>query len=83
MSAGTQLPLIAVIGESAISHPERAVIAIGAGTGTLSEIGHALRTGRRVIGLRTWQATIGGRPSGILEAATAEGAVRLALEADR
>lgn len=59
----------------------RAVIAIGGGAGTLSEIGHALRAGRRVVGLRTWQASIGGRPSGILEAATAKDAVRLALEA--
>jgi len=58
----------------------RAVIAIGGGTGTLSEIGHALRLGRRVIGLRTWDASIGGKPAEVRAAATAEEAVRLALE---
>jgi hypothetical protein len=57
----------------------RAVIAIGGGPGTLSEIGHALRAGRRVIGLRTWEASISGRPAGVIVAATAEEAVRLAL----
>jgi hypothetical protein len=33
-----------------------AVIAIGGGTGTLSEIAHALRLGKPVIGLHTWRA---------------------------
>lgn len=32
-----------------------AVIAVAGGYGTLSEIGFALRTGRRVIGLGTWE----------------------------
>ncbi|MDR7521118.1 MAG: TIGR00725 family protein [Armatimonadota bacterium] len=59
----------------------QAVIAIGGGAGTLSEIGHALRLGRRVVGLRTWQASVAGRPAEIVEAATAEEAVRLALVA--
>jgi hypothetical protein len=58
----------------------RAVIAIGGGAGTLSEIGHALRLGRRVIGLRTWVAAVGGRPADVRPAETAEEAVRLALE---
>ncbi len=57
-----------------------AVIAIGGGAGTLAEIGHALRLGRPVVGLRTWEATIAGRPAGVRHAATAEEAVRLALE---
>lgn len=60
----------------------RAVIAIGGGTGTLSEIGHALRHGRRVIGLRTWQASINRMPAEIIEAASAEEAVRLAIAED-
>jgi uncharacterized protein (TIGR00725 family) len=34
-----------------------AVIAVGGGVGTLSEIGLALRMGRPVIGLATWEAT--------------------------
>ncbi len=57
----------------------QAVIAVGGGTGTLSEIGHALRLGRRVVGLRTWEATISGRPAGVLTAQTAEDAVEMAL----
>ena len=57
----------------------RAVIAIGGGTGTLSEIGHALRMGRRVIGLRTWEAVIAGKPAGVVAAKTAEEAVGQAL----
>lgn len=37
------------------------LIAIGGGFGTLSEIGHALRLGKPVIGLRTWEATRAGQ----------------------
>ena len=32
-----------------------ALVAVGGGYGTLSEIGLALRTGKRVIGLGTWE----------------------------
>jgi uncharacterized protein (TIGR00725 family) len=32
-----------------------ALIAVGGGYGTLSEIGLALRTGKRVVGLGTWE----------------------------
>lgn len=106
--------LIAVVGESTISHPDaaalaedvaganphldvaipigagqmrnviivlaaKAVIAIGGGAGTLSEIGHALRAGRRVVGLRTWELTIAGQLSGMLVAKTADEAVRMAV----
>lgn len=60
----------------------QAAIAIGGGAGTLSEIGHALRLGRRVVGLRTWDAAFAGRPADVQHAATAEEAVRLALEPD-
>lgn len=42
------------------------LIAIGGGFGTLSEIGHALRSGKPVIGLRTWEATRGGRRAPII-----------------
>ena len=65
--------LVAIAGSS--------VIAIGGGHGTLSEIAHALKAGRRVIGLDTWSAV---NPAGmkleIVPAATAEEAVELALE---
>lgn len=37
------------------------LVAVGGGFGTLSEIGHALRYDKRVIGLRTWEATRAGQ----------------------
>jgi uncharacterized protein (TIGR00725 family) len=60
-----------------------AVIAIGGGYGTLSEIGIALKIGRRVIGLDTWHA-IGsdGQAMNILLAKKPEEAVELALAHD-
>lgn len=36
------------------------LIAIGGGFGTLSEIGHALRLGKPIIGLRTWDVARAG-----------------------
>jgi uncharacterized protein (TIGR00725 family) len=51
----------------------RAVIAIGGGYGTLSEIALALKTGVRVVGLDTWDI------AGIEVATDPEGAVALAL----
>ncbi len=52
-----------------------ALIAIGGGYGTLSEIALALKTGKRVVGLKTtWQ----GIP-GVIEAASPEEAVEKAL----
>ncbi len=61
----------------------QAVIAIGGGYGTLSEIGLALKRGRRVIGLGTWQATDPrGRGMPIRHADTPEEAVALALAAE-
>jgi hypothetical protein len=58
-----------------------AVIAIGGGFGTLSEIGLALKVGKPVIGLRTWDVARESEPIGeIIRAASAEEAVRLALE---
>jgi uncharacterized protein (TIGR00725 family) len=46
-----------------------AVIAVGGGVGTLSEIGLALKMGRPVIGLRTWEVS-----------PPAENAVEIAIE---
>jgi uncharacterized protein (TIGR00725 family) len=58
----------------------RAVIAIGGGYGTLSEIGLALRKHRRVIGLGTWRAEgPDGMRAEILEASSPPEAVELAL----
>jgi uncharacterized protein (TIGR00725 family) len=57
-----------------------AVIAVSGGYGTLSEIGLALKMGRPVIGLGTWELSQRGRTSSaIIQAANAAQAVELAL----
>jgi len=59
-----------------------AVIAIGGEFGTLSEIALALKLGKPVVGLRTWElAKEGLKVSAIIEATTPEEAVRVALDA--
>ena len=64
--------LVAIMGQ--------AVIAIGGGYGTLSEIGIALKQGRRVIGLDTWVAVKSdGDKAAIETAQDPEEAVALAL----
>ncbi len=61
-----------------------AVIAIGGGFGTLSEIGLALNAGRRVLGLGTWQAIApSGAATGVEPVATPAEAVERALERRR
>ena len=55
-----------------------AVIAVGGEFGTLSEIALAVKLGKRVVGLDTWE--LPRRRNAILRAATAEEAVRLTLE---
>jgi len=55
------------------------LIAIGGGYGTLSEIGHALRCGKPVVGLRTWEAQRGGERAPLTVVETAAEAVRAAL----
>ena len=58
-----------------------AVVAIGGGWGTLSEIALALKLGRPVVGVRTWQAHRGGEPvSGVVAAGDGRAAVGMALE---
>ena len=57
-----------------------ALIAVGGEWGTLSEIALAMRAGKRVVGLGTWELHRGGRPvEGICAAADPEQAVELAL----
>lgn len=57
-----------------------ALIAVGGEFGTLSEIALALKAGKRVIGLHTWQLARDGAPVPAIElAADAEDAVRRAL----
>ncbi|MEO0085890.1 MAG: TIGR00725 family protein [candidate division WOR-3 bacterium] len=52
------------------------IIACGGSHGTLSEIGFALKAGRRVVGLRTWEIP------GVVRAETPEQALTLALETE-
>jgi uncharacterized protein (TIGR00725 family) len=59
-----------------------AVIAVGGGYGTLSEIGFALRLGRPVVGLGTWElARAGVAEDGVVRASDPADAVQRALAA--
>jgi len=51
------------------------IIAVGGGFGTLSEIGHALRFGKVVIGLHTWEITKDGVPAPIVMVETPQHAL--------
>lgn len=57
-----------------------AMIAIGGEFGTLSEIAFALKLGRRVVGLGTWDLAQKDAPNPISQATSPEEAVRLAVE---
>ena len=60
-----QIPIVTNLGEArnvVVVKSAEAVIAIGGGYGTLSEIGHALRNGIPVIGLKTWSLSRNGQP---------------------
>ncbi len=57
-----------------------ALVAVGGGPGTLSEIALAVKAGRPVVGLGTWELARDGEPAQLLErAATAEEAAARAL----
>ena len=79
------VPIVTGLGEARnviIVRTAAAVIAVGGEFGTLSEIAFALKLGRPVIGLGTWELAKDGQPAqAIVKAQTAEEAVRLALEA--
>jgi uncharacterized protein (TIGR00725 family) len=61
-----------------------ALIAVGGGFGTLSEIALALRTGTPVVGLATWSLHLDGHPVDAFPVATdPDSATQLALEAAR
>jgi uncharacterized protein (TIGR00725 family) len=65
-----------------VAQGSAAVIAVGGGPGTLSEIALAIKAGRPVVGLHSWTARDGsGTPAPILLAETPEAAVALALDA--
>ncbi len=58
-----------------------AVIAISGGYGTLSEIGLALKAGRRVVGLHTWEIRkADGDINHLIGASSPKEAVKLAVE---
>jgi uncharacterized protein (TIGR00725 family) len=58
----------------AIIRTSDVLIAVDGSYGTLSEIGFALKMGKKVVGLRTWEI------KGMVRAATAEEAVQLATD---
>ncbi|MDP9243146.1 MAG: TIGR00725 family protein [Actinomycetota bacterium] len=61
-----------------------AVIAISGEFGTLSEVAFALKIGKPVVGLHTWELSKGGRPvDAIVRVGTAEAAVEEALQRGR
>jgi uncharacterized protein (TIGR00725 family) len=61
-----------------------ALVAVGGGFGTLSEIALALRTGVPVVGLATWSLQLEAKPvEAFPVAGDADTAARLALEAAR
>lgn len=80
------IPVATGLGEArnaVVVRSSDAVIAISGGYGTLSEIGLALKMGRPVVGLGTWELrrdTKGGEPQGVIRrAASAVEAVDIAL----
>lgn len=58
-----------------------AVIAIGGGFGTLSEIGFALKTGKHVVALGSWDLAAAGAEGAVHSVSSAEEAVAAALAA--
>lgn len=79
------IPIVTGLGEARnviIVRSAAAVIAVGGEFGTLSEIAFALKLGRPVIGLGSWELAKEGRPSqAIVKAQTPEEATQLALAA--
>jgi hypothetical protein len=82
---GNGNPFLDIIIRSGLGHARNvlvvqsseAVIAVGGGYGTLSEIAIALKSGRPVFGIKTWE--IGG----VMKCATPEEAVLMAVRAAR
>jgi uncharacterized protein (TIGR00725 family) len=79
------VPIVTGLGEArniVIVRTAAAVIAVGGEFGTLSEIAFALKLGRPVIGLGTWELAKEGHPNqAIVKAQTPDEAVRLAVNA--
>jgi uncharacterized protein (TIGR00725 family) len=77
------IPIVTNLGEARnviVVKSAEAIIAIGGGYGTLSELGHALRNGTPVIGLNTWSLSRNERPdNSIVPARNPADAVKKAL----
>lgn len=82
-NAYVDIPIATGLGEARnaiVVRSADAVIAISGGYGTLSEIGFALKMGRPVVGLGTWELYQQGQPvEGVLLAGTPAQAVEQAL----
>lgn len=78
------IPIPTGLGEARnviIVRTAQALVAVGGEYGTLSEIAFALKFGRPVVGVKTWQLAREGVPvPAIVEARTPKEAVRKALE---
>ena len=81
------LPIVTGLGQARnaiVVRTASAVIAVSGGYGTLSEIGLALKMGRPVVGLGTWELGQAGQPVGsVLAAGSPAEAVELALSLAR
>ena len=77
------IPIATGLGEArntVVVHAADAVVAVSGGYGTLSEIGFALKSGRPVVGLGTWDLRQDGQPVGaVIQAGTPAQAVTKAL----
>ncbi|MGD9147707.1 MAG: TIGR00725 family protein [Anaerolineae bacterium] len=82
-NAYVDLPIATGLGEArntVVVRAADAVVAVSGGYGTLSEIGFALKMGRPVVGLGTWELQQDGRPAeAVIQAATPSQAVTEAL----
>ena len=78
------IPLVTGLGEVrnvAVVSAGEAVISIGGAYGTLSELGFAMRQGKRVVGLFTWHVEDeNGKPAALVRVSTPLEAVTAALE---
>jgi uncharacterized protein (TIGR00725 family) len=86
-NAYVDVPIATGLGEArnaVVVRSADAVVAVSGGYGTLAEIGLALKMGRPVVGLGTWDLARAGRPDGgVVPAGTPVQAVELALSLAR
>lgn len=78
-----QIPIVTGMGYArnvVVVKSAQAVIAVGGGYGTLSEIGHALQNGIPIIGLNTWSLSKNGQQdSSIIPVQSPADAVEIAI----